>query len=581
MHKKIILIFTFFIISLFNHAQTYSDGTIDSQFRLALSMYNTGDFNQALMIFNKIINDYEYNSKTTVAEFFKAKIYFQEKKFENAKKVLLDFLEKYPGSRYSDEIRILLVKYNLEVANYYNAFRESVSLIDLTVSEEYKNKSRGLAEAIAFNYLNENQLQRLHDSFTNNDVKAFIMLQMGKVLLKANDIFGAKSVFNDLTYKYPNSEEYIEAKRLIDSSFDYNEGGSSKVAIGVMLPLEMSPTGDFSSTTAGEILEGIKYALHEFNKTRDEKIGLIIRDTRSDVNEIKDIMLEFSSISGLRAVLGPIYSNEVRATLEESHTNNIPIISPTATDDDLTQISANFFQANPSFSVRGKVMAQYLFFVENKRQISILNSIEGYSPLLAATFAEEFERLGGRILRKETYKDGSIAFDEQIERIIADSNSVEGIYIPLSENTAAPIILASFVKHNFNLPIYGNQDWLTAKGFESSLSISNNLTFTSDYFFDYKGDDYQDFNFSFNSTTGRDINRNILYGYDAARYLLTVVRNIEPTRANIKSKMISGITTVGYHNNISMSEKRINNFLNIVRYKDGVFELIDKFRLNE
>ena len=280
-------------------------------------------------------------------------------------------------------------------------------------------------------------------------------------------------------------------------------------------------------------------------------------------------------------MLGPIYSNEVRATLEESFLNNIPIISPTATDDDLTQISENFFQANPSFSVRGRVMAQYLFFVENKRQISILNSIEGYSPLLAATFTEEFERLGGRILRKETYKDGSISFDEQIERIIADSNSVEGIYIPLSENTVAPIILASFVKYNFNLPIYGNQDWLTAKGFESSLSISNNLTFTSDYFFDYKGDDYRDFNFNFNSTTGRDINRNILYGYDAARYLLTVVRNIEPTRTNIKFKMISGITTIGYHNNISMGENRINNFLNIIRYKDGVFELIDKFRLNE
>jgi branched-chain amino acid transport system substrate-binding protein len=544
-------------------------------------MYNTGDFNQALVIFDKIINDNDYNTKTTAAEFFKAKIFFEEKNFENAKKVLMGFLEKYPRSRYFDEIKILLIKYNLEVANYYNAFRESASLIDLTTSKEYKNKAKSIAEDIAFNYLNENQLQRLHDSFTNNDVKAFIMLQMGKVLLKANDMFGAKSVFNDLKNKYPNSEEYFEATRLIESSLDYNKESSSKVAIGVMLPLEMSSTGDFTSATAVEILEGIKFALHEFNKTREQKIGLVIRDTKSDLNEIKSIIDEFSSISAIRAVLGPIYSNEVRITLEESYMNNIPIISPTATDDDLTKISENFYQANPSFSVRGRVMAQYLFFVENKRQISILNSIEGYSPLLAATFTAEFEKLGGRILRKETYKDGSISFDEQIERIIADSNSIEGIYIPLSENTVAPVILASFVKHNFNLPIYGNQDWLTAKGFETSLSISNNLTFTTDYFFNYKGDNYQEFNLNFNSTTGRDINRNILYGYDAARYLLTVVRNIEPTRTNIKFKIISGITTIGYHNNISMNEKRINNFLNIVRYKDGVFELIDKFRLNE
>jgi hypothetical protein len=201
--------------------------------------------------------------------------------------------------------------------------------------------------------------------------------------------------------------------------------------------------------------------------------------------------------------------------------------------------------------------------------------------LLAATFAEEFEKLGGAIVRKETYKNGSISFDDQIGRIVEDSTLIEGIYIPLSENSIAPIILAGFVKHKLNIPIYGNQDWLTAKGFETSLSISNNLTFTTDYFFDYRGDDYREFNNNFNDITGMDINRNILYGYDAARYLLTVIRNIEPTRENIKSKMISGFIGTGYHNNISIGERRINKFLNIVRYRDGIFELIDKFRLNE
>lgn len=581
MYKYIILLLAGLSISFFNRAQTYSNGNIDSQFRLAVSMYDSGDYDQALVIFEKIINDNEYNSKTTAAEFFKAKIFFEEKKFENAKKVLLGFLEKYPRSRYLDEIKILLIKYNLEVANYYNAFRESASLIDLTPSDDYKNDANSLAQAIAINYLNENQLQKINNLYTNNEVKAFILLQLGKVLLKSNDVFGAERVFNEIINKYPTSEEYFEAKKFLDSPLDFSTAASSKLAIGVILPLETNSSGEYSSETSAEILEGIKFALHDFNKSREEKIGLLVRDTKSDIDVVRNIVNELSSISAIRAVLGPIYSNEVRATLQESDHYNIPIISPTATDDDLTEISENFFQANPSFSVRGRAMAQYLFFVENKRNISILNSIEGYSPLLAANFAEEFEKLGGTIFRKETYKDGSISFDEQIGRIVADSMLIEGIYIPLSENSVAPIILAGFVKYNLNIPIYGNQDWLTAKGFETSLSLSNNLTFTTDYFFDYQSDDYHDFNSDFNSTTGRDINRNILYGYDAARYLLTVMRNIEPTRTNIKSKMISGVTITGYHNNISMGEKRINKFLNIVRYKDGVFELIDKFRLNE
>ena len=175
MYKYIILLLTGLSISFFNHAQTYPDGTIDSQFRLAVNMYNTGDYSQALAIFDKIINDNDYNSKTTAAEFFKAKIFFEEGKFESAKKVLSGFVEKYPRSRYLDEIKILLVKYNLEVANYYNAFRESASLIDLTSSDQYKNDGRSLAQAIALNYLNEDQLQRIHDSFTNNEIKKYMI----------------------------------------------------------------------------------------------------------------------------------------------------------------------------------------------------------------------------------------------------------------------------------------------------------------------------------------------------------------------------------------------------------------------
>ncbi|NNL20689.1 MAG: ABC transporter substrate-binding protein [Ignavibacteriaceae bacterium] len=581
MHKYIILIFTLFTFSISIIAQTYSDGTINSQFRLAVSMYSTGDFDQALVILDKIINENDYNSKTTASEFFKAKIFIEQKNFESAKKVLTGFLEKYPNSSYEDEIRILRVKYNLEEANYYIAFREAASIIDLSSSIEYKNKAKSIAQDVAFSYLNENQLQRLYDSFTNNEVKAFILLQIGKVLLKSNDVFGAKGALNDLIGRYPNSEEYSEAKQLLDSPLDYSTDSSTKVAIGVMLPLETNSTGEYTSETSAEILEGIKYAVHEFNKTREEKIGLLVRDTKSELPEIEKIISEFASIAAIKAVLGPIYSNEVRATLQESESYNIPVISPTATDDDLTHISENFFQANPSFSIRGSVMAQYLFFVENKRKISILNSIEGYSPSLAANFAAEFEKLGGTIVRKETYKEGSISFDEHIGRIVADSILIEGIYIPLSENSVAPMILAGFVKNNFNIPIYGNQDWLTAKGFETSLSLSNNLTFTTDYFFDYQGDDYYNFNSDFNSTTGRDINRNILYGYDAAKYLLTVIRNIEPTRSNIRSKIMSGLISIGYHNNISIGKNRINKFLNIVRYKNGVFELVDKFRLNE
>lgn len=560
-------------------AQTINDA--ESDFKLAVSNFDKHNYDEALKIFEKITSQYKYNSKTTASEFFKAKIFLEQNKFPEMQKVLTGFIEKYPGSRYLDEIRTLLVKYNLEVANYHNAFREAAFLIDLSVSDQYKIKTRQIAEAIALNYLTELQLQRFYDSFTDVEIKSFILMLMGKVQLKAGDIFGAKSVFGDLIKRYPESQEYDEAKKLYETPMESGSFDLSSVIVGVMLPLKTNSAGEYTSSDSKEILEGIKFALHDFNQLRDEKVGLLIRDTKSDPAEIKKIIQELSSVLAVKAILGPIYSNEVRITLKQASSTDIPIISPTATDDDLTELYENFFQANPSFSTRGRIMAQYLFYVENKRKISILNSIDGYSPLLAATFAEEFEKLGGSIIRKETFKDDDFSFDEQVSKITADSSLTEGIYIPLGNNSAAPIILTSLVRCSFKNAIYGNQDWMTAKGFETSPQISNNLTFTTDYFFDYLSDEYQDLNNRFNALSGLDMNRNALYGYDAAKYLLTVIRNVEPTRKNITNKMLSGLTVSGYHNNISFGAARINRFLNIVRYKDGIFELVDKFRLNE
>ena len=104
------------------------------------------------------------------------------------------------------------------------------------------------------------------------------------------------------------------------------------------------------------------------------------------------------------------------------------------------------------------------------------------------------------------------------------------------------------------------------------------LTFSSDYFIDFSDLDYQKFSEDFSGTVGVEPNRNVLYGYDTAKYLLTIIRNTLPNRHSIKNKIISGLVSNGFHNNISFDEDRVNRFINIVRYKDGVFQLIEKFR---
>ena len=579
MYNKIYLALIIFVFtSIFATAQNNNiKEKIDSQFHSALQKFDDEDYDNALSEFEKIINNYPLNSKTTAAYFFKIKILVEKNEYERAVNAINYFIETYPSSRYIDEIRMLRVKLHLENHEYSDAYKELAFIIDKTNSIAYRIEAKNLAGKIAENYLTSSGLQKTADLFTGENVRPFLLLQAGKAYLREGNKQQALLAFSKVFSRYPNSVEYSEAKNLYDNPEMPETTASRQVLIAVLLPLNLDYNNKPTTKAAGEILAGIKFAVSKFNKGRDDKIGIVVYDTKAEEDKIDEIRSEVGNNYNFKAIIGPIFSDEVRSTLNAFEDTDIPIISPTATDDDLTGINENFFQGNPPLAIRGKIMAQYVFFVENKRRIAVLNSIDGYSPLLAATFSDEFTRLGGQIIAKETYKNNSLSFAAPVEHFIS-LQDLEGIYVPLSGKTDAPAILSQMVQDSLYVPLYGNQDWFFAKGFESSPQLSNMLTFSSDFFIEFNNPDFKTFSNEYQQTSGKDASRNVLYGYDTAKYLLTVMRNVDKNREAIRNKMMSGLTSRGYHNNISFDEKRINRFLNIVRYKDGLFRLIEKFR---
>ena len=547
---------------------------VNKTFNEAIDLFSKSDFSRALDLFNKVLNDYSYNSKTTAATVFKGKALLSLNRLTEAKNIVIDFLNNYPLSKYDDEARLLLSKIYVESGEYLKAFSQLLNVLQYSVSKIYSDEAEHSGENLALQYLNFSDLKPLYNSAKDEKIKSYLLILTGKLQVGNNLFREAIVSFNELIKLYPNSVYKNEAELLISKMSPGNSSNVDDTLIGVMLPL--TGLGNESLSAAKEILEGIKFSVSGFNNEREDKIGLLIYDTENDSGKIIEIRNEIAGNPAVKAIIGPVFSNEVEITLKEFKSINIPIISPTATDNDLTFVNDNFFQANPNFVIRAKVMAQYIFYVENKRKMAIFNSIDGYSPLLAAEFSNEFRRLGGEIVTKFTYKSGSLTSETLVDS--AKLVPAEGIYVPLSDKRDVPFLLSQLVQTNVDIALYGNQDWFLAKGFETSPELSNKVTFTSDYFIEFNNSEYQDFNKNFLARTKIDANRNVLYGYDAAKYMLTVLRNISRNRENIKAKMQTGISVNGFHNNISFDQNRVNLFLNIVRYKDGVFELVDKFK---
>lgn len=569
---KIIILFLLVFFTSVN-AQNYN-ANVNKEFDKAVGLFKEKKVDAALNVFKKIANSTQPNSKITASEFFIIKIYLNKKDYFALNESAKNFLSKYPNSKYADEVKKILIQSYIDQKDYLTAFKTSISFLDKSNSIVFWNEIKNVASKIALNYLTNTDIKEISKSYNNINIKPYLLLLSGKILRQEGNEKDAQKMFAEIISDFKKSDEYSEALSLQNS---YNPDLNVNTPIvGVML--SVTDKNGKPVQAANEILSGIKYAFQEYNQSHKERIGLLISNLKRDDKIIAEQSIAFIENSNVRCVLGPVFSEDVRTALTEFNNSNLCLISPTATDDDLVDLSENFYQANPSFSARGKYMAQYLYYVENARKIAILNSIDGYSPLLAANFAQEFENLGGDIVIKETYKSKSYSLADQISRISIYASSLDGIYAPLSDQNDASVILSSLVQSGLNLKIYGSQDWFIAKGFETSTELSNKLVFESDYFIEFSDPEFKEFSSDFLKQTGLEVNRNVLYGYDLAKYLLTVMRNIDPTRKNIKYKMESGISVTGYHNNISFNSDRINRFINIVRFKDGIFELVERFR---
>lgn len=564
------------IIILLIAASNFFAQTNDKQkFDEGVKLFKERKIQAALQNFQLVASS--ENKYQTAAKFFIVKSLVELKKYSDAEKEAKNFLEKFSSSKYADEVSVLLIKSLLEQNKYKSAFISSINLLRNTNLTSYRVEAKSISEGIAKNYLSSFDVKEISEKESDNKVKPFLLYTLAELYALEGNKNEFEKVVQQIITNYPQSDEYFLTKKFQVNS-DVNASDNETV-IGVLLPLTDSEGK--RNIAAEEMLEGIKYAFHELNQQRESKIGLIVKNSQRNEDKIKQVIKEFNDDERVKAVIGPIYSDESEVVVSFISKTDLIFISPTATDEDLTENNEQFYQANPPFTVRGKIFAQYLFLKEGKRNFAVLNSLEGYSPILAKSFSDEFQRLGGNILVKETYRSKSVDLSKQIENIIPHIDQLDGIYIPLSDKLDAEIILSEMLKQNVYVPIYGNQDWLNAKGLETSSNLSNTLKITSDYFINFSDESFIEFSNSFLNTTGKEITRNVLYGYDTAKFLTTALRAIQPTRKTIKLKIDSGLKSSGFHNHISFSKKKRNTYINILSYSDGKFQLIEKYKGTE
>jgi branched-chain amino acid transport system substrate-binding protein len=176
------------------------------------------------------------------------------------------------------------------------------------------------------------------------------------------------------------------------------------ITIGALLPL----TGE-DSDEGLRALNGLQLAKEEINQNGGvlgKKLDIIVLNDRGDEEYI---VQQYNTLikKGVIAIIGSSYSGVTLALAKESEKEGLPVISPTASNPEVTLGRRNVFRAIFIDDYQAEVMAQFARGSLNAQTAVVMrNETSSSFKRASGVFTKSFIDRGGQIMAIESYSDG-------------------------------------------------------------------------------------------------------------------------------------------------------------------------------
>ena len=193
-----------------------------------------------------------------------------------------------------------------------------------------------------------------------------------------------------------------------NNSLSHQKG--SPLTLAVVVPV------DKSTITTQEVLRGVAQAQDKFNQNKglNGRLLEIVIANDSNTEKAKEVAQELIKDSSILGVIGHISSDATNMALREYEKAKLAVISPTSTSILLN--NPVFFRAVSSDESAGKKLAEYTYkSLKLKKAVIFGNPTNSYSNSIREIFTNQFEKLGGEVVRKPLIDLTSPTFDAEKE----------------------------------------------------------------------------------------------------------------------------------------------------------------------
>ena len=300
------------------------------------------------------------------------------------------------------------------------------------------------------------------------------------------------------------------------------EEAASVIKIGAMGPL----TGDYSMYGTS-VVEGAKLAAKEINAAggiNGQQVEIIAYDSKGDKTEAVNAYNRMRDQDGVVGVVGGTFSGTTLAIKEIAVGDNMPILSPTATNSEVTLNAPNIFRACYTDPYQGAVAA--VFAAENlsATKAAVLYNIEDpYSEGLAVAFNEKFAELG-TVTNYEGYTKNDADFRAILTKIAAENPDV--IFIP-DYIAKVGVVLSQIKELGLTMIPIGGDGWDGIEG--DYADVAEGAYFANHYAKTDEAEIVQNFIKAYEAEYGSTPNALAALGYDSTYIMAEAIQRAGST----------------------------------------------------
>ncbi|MBC2581231.1 ABC transporter substrate-binding protein [Clostridium sp. DJ247] len=333
---------------------------------------------------------------------------------------------------------------------------------------------------------------------------------------------------------------------------------SDKIKVG--LNYELSGA---LATYGQALVEGIDLAFEEINKNGGvlgKQIEAIKVDNKSENAESANVATKLATRNKVVAMLGAATSGNTKAAAPIAVQNKVPLISASATADDVTvdsngKVREYVFKTCFSDSFQGVDMANFAYSDLGKKNAALLvDSTSDYSKGLSKSFTETYKKLGGNIVTEQAYQAKDTDFKAVLTKIKGTNPDV--VFLP-GYYEEVGLIVKQARELGLNVPILGGDGYDSPKLLElAGKSALNDVYYSNHYSSKDTAPEVVKFKEAFKAKYNKEPDAFNALGYDMA-YLLAdaIKRSGEADPVKIKDALASTKDFKGVTGTVTIDSK--------------------------